>query len=174
MYHVIAATTNPAKINAIELAFTDIFGCGTCQITGINVDSGVSAQPLGTSETCLGARQRVASARQARPDADFWVGIEAGLEENMTFAWMVIEDNHQRGESRSASLPLPESILQALANGGELGDEMEKLTGIEGIKRKGGAIAIFTDGKLTRTSVYHQALILALSPFHNAIYRQAR
>ena len=26
-------------------------------------------------------------------------------------------------------------------------------------------------GKLTRTSVYHQAVILALSPFHNAVYQ---
>ncbi|EOK8984584.1 DUF84 family protein, partial [Escherichia coli] len=28
----------------------------------------------------------------------------------------------------------------------------------------------FTAGKLTRASVYHQAVILALSPFHNAVY----
>lgn len=34
-----------------------------------------------------------------------------------------------------------------------------------------GAIGVFTAGKLTRTSVYHQAVILALSPFHNAVYQ---
>ncbi|MFQ1046233.1 DUF84 family protein [Acinetobacter sp. NIOH-H-8] len=37
--------------------------------------------------------------------------------------------------------------------------------------RKEGAIGVFTAGKLTRSSVYYQAVILALSPFHNAVYR---
>ncbi|MGO2464729.1 MAG: DUF84 family protein, partial [Serratia proteamaculans] len=37
--------------------------------------------------------------------------------------------------------------------------------------RQGGAIGIFTDGRLSRTSVYHQALLLALVPFHNPIYQ---
>jgi inosine/xanthosine triphosphatase len=89
----------------------------------------------------------------------------------MTFAWMVIENMHQRGESRSASLMLPEIILQGINQGSELGDEMEKLTGIAEVKRKGGAIGIFTAGKLNRTSVYHQALVLALAPFHNPVYQ---
>ncbi|MBK0367748.1 DUF84 family protein, partial [Salmonella enterica] len=34
-----------------------------------------------------------------------------------------------------------------------------------------GAIGVFTAGKLTRSSVYYQVAILALSPFHNAVYR---
>jgi len=171
MYHVVAATTNPAKIKAIALAFEDIFGTDSFRIEGVDVDSGVSIQPIGSSETRTGARHRVISARQVRPEADFWVGIEAGIEDNMTFAWMVIENMHQRGESRSASLMLPEIILQEINQGSELGDEMEKLTGIAEVKRKGGAIGIFTAGKLTRTSVYHQALVLALAPFHNAVYQ---
>jgi len=50
-------------------------------------------------------------------------------------------------------------------------DGMDKLTGISEVKRKGGAIGIFSAGKLSRTSVYHQALILALAPFHNAVYQ---
>jgi len=97
--------------------------------------------------------------------------LGAGIEDNMTFAWMVIENMHQRGESRSASLMLPEIILQGINQGSELGDEMEKLTGITEVKRKGGAIGVFTAGKLTRTSVYHQALVLALAPFHNSVYQ---
>jgi len=171
MYHVVAATTNPAKIMAISLAFEDIFGADSFRIEGVDVDSGVPAQPIGSIETRTGARHRVISARQVRPEADFWVGVEAGIEDNMTFAWMVIENMYQRGESRSASLMLPEIILQEINQGSELGDEMDKLTGISEVKRKGGAIGIFTAGKLTRTSVYHQALILALAPFHNAVYQ---
>ena len=131
MYHVVAATTNPAKIKAIAMAFEDIFGAEAFRIEGVDVDSGVPNQPIGSNETRTGARHRVIGARQVRPEADFWVGVEAGIEDNMTFAWMVIENMHQRGESRSASLMLPEIILQGINQGSELGDEMEKLTGIE-------------------------------------------
>ncbi|ARJ41228.1 inosine/xanthosine triphosphatase [Pantoea alhagi] len=172
MYHVVAATTNPAKISAISQAFHDVFGEGSCHIEGVAVDSGVAAQPLTNAETRTGARQRVMNARKVRPEADFWVAIEAGIEGNDAFAWMVVEDHKQRGESRSASFTLPAPVMAGIHAGHELGEEMARLTGIDNIKHKGGAIGVFTQGLLTRSSVYHQALILALCPFHNAIYQQ--
>jgi inosine/xanthosine triphosphatase len=171
MYHVIAATTNPAKIKAIQQAFADTFGADQCRIEAVDVASGVSVQPIGNAETRTGARQRVMEARQVRPEADFWVGVEAGIEENMTFAWMTIENPQTRGESRSASLMLPEAILEGIRAGRELGSEMAELTGNPEVKRQEGAIGIFTAGRLSRTSVYHQALLLALVPFHNPIYQ---
>ncbi|WP_158781904.1 inosine/xanthosine triphosphatase [Pantoea sp. BAV 3049] len=171
MYHVVAATINPAKIKAISLAFSDIFGEGSCHIEGVQVDSGVALQPLTNAETRTGARQRVMNARQVRPEADFWVAIEAGIEEDTAFAWMVVENHKLRGESRSASFTLPAIVMKGIHEGRELGEEMARLTGIDNIKQKGGAIGAFTAGHLTRTSVYHQALILALCPFHNKIYQ---
>ncbi|AXW86020.1 inosine/xanthosine triphosphatase [Lonsdalea britannica] len=173
MYYVVASTTNPAKINAVTLAFADVFGAENCRIEGVDVDSGVPQQPLGSTETRTGARNRVMMARQVRPEADFWVGVEAGIEDNMTFAWMVVENATIRGESRSASLMLPEAVLQGIREGRELGDEMARLSGIQNVKQKGGAIGVFTNGKLTRTSVYHQALLLALVPFQNTLFQQA-
>ncbi|QHM73945.1 inosine/xanthosine triphosphatase [Mixta intestinalis] len=172
MYHVVAATINPAKISAITQAFNDVFGEGSCHIEGVEVDSGVAAQPLTNTETRTGARQRVMNARQVRPEADFWVAIEAGIEGEDAFAWMVIENHQQRGESRSASFTLPAVVMAGIHAGRELGEEMAHLTGIENIKHQGGAIGVFTRGLLTRTSVYHQALVLALCPFHNAVYQQ--
>ncbi|MFG1173827.1 inosine/xanthosine triphosphatase [Erwiniaceae bacterium CAU 1747] len=172
MYHVVAATSNPAKIKAITQAFSDIFGEGSCHIEGVEVDSGVAAQPMTNTETRTGARQRVMNARQVRPEADFWVAIEAGIEEDTAFAWMVIENHKLRGESRSASFTLPPVVLKGIHEGRELGEEMARLTGIDNIKQKGGAIGAFTAGHLSRTSVYHQALILALCPFHNDVYSQ--
>lgn len=171
MYHVVAATINPAKISAISQAFSDVFGEGSCHIEGVEVDSGVAAQPMTNAETRTGARQRVMNARQVRPEADFWVAIEAGIEEDTAFAWMVVEDHKQRGESRSASFTLPQVVLKGIHEGRELGVEMSRLTGIDNIKHKGGAIGAFTNNILTRSSVYHQALVLALCPFHNAVYQ---
>ena len=128
-------------------------------------------QPFGSEETRAGARNRVANARFAQPEADFWVAIEAGIDEGSTFSWVVIESRQQRGEARSATLPLPETILAQVRAGEALGPVMSQHTGIDQIGRKEGAIGVFTAGKLTRSSVYHQAVVLALSPFHNAIYR---
>jgi len=172
MYHVVAATTNPAKIRAVAQAFSDVFGEGSCHIRGVAVESGVAAQPLSDTETRSGARQRVINARAAAPEADFWVAIEAGIEGDCAFAWMVVENAQQRGESRSASFTLPPVVLAGLAAGRELGEEMARLTGVENIKHKGGAIGAFTQGLLTRSSVYHQALILALCPFTHPLYQQ--
>ncbi|MGO1308776.1 MAG: inosine/xanthosine triphosphatase [Kluyvera intermedia] len=171
MHQVVVATTNPAKIQAILAAFDQIFGEGSCHIDAISVDTGVPEQPFGSTQTRTGARNRVANARQARPDADFWVAIEAGIDEGATFSWVVIESREQRGESRSATLTLPEVILEQVLAGEALGPVMSTLTGIDKIGNKEGAIGVFTAGVLTRSSVYHQAVVLALSPFHNALYR---
>nr|MBA2815829.1 Trp operon repressor [Candidatus Pantoea persica] len=62
-------------------------------------------------------------------------------------------------------------VLEGLRAGCELGDEMARLTGVENIKHKGGAIGAFTQGLLTRSSV-HQALILALCPFTHPLYQR--
>lgn len=62
MYHVVAATTNPAKIKAISLAFDDVFGPDQYRIEGIEVDSGVPEQPIGNHETRTGSRHRVMCA----------------------------------------------------------------------------------------------------------------
>ncbi len=99
------------------------------------------------------------------------MAIEAGIDDDSTFSWVVIENAHQRGEARSATLPLPAVILKKVRAGQALGPVMSAYTGISEIGRKEGAIGVFTAGALTRSSVYHQAVVLALSPFHNAVYR---
>jgi len=172
MYHVVCATTNPAKIQSVLLAFTHIYGDDSCHIESVVVDSDVPEQPFGNQETKTGAQNRIDHARRLKPDADFWVAIEAGIDEGSTFSWVIIENAHQHGEARSATLPLPEIILQNVSAENTLGMVMSQYSGIDKIGRKEGAIGIFTAGLLTRSTVYYQAVILALSPFHNEIYRR--
>ncbi|GHA50643.1 inosine/xanthosine triphosphatase [Photobacterium aphoticum] len=163
---VIVASTNPAKISAVEHAFAQAFPDHAFTFHGVSVASGVSEQPMTADETLQGARTRVHNAKQAMPDADYYVGLEAGLDGDLTFAWMVIEDARQRrGEARSASLPLPPAALAQLHQGQELGDVMDAMFNQTNIKQKGGAIALLTHHLLSRSSVYQQALILALIPF---------
>ncbi len=87
-----------------------------------------------------GARNRVANARLARPNADFWVAIEAGIDDDSTFSWVVIESASQRGEARSATLPLPDVILEQVRAGEALGPVMSQYTGIDQIGRKEGRL----------------------------------
>ncbi|AVW94230.1 non-canonical purine NTP phosphatase [Vibrio parahaemolyticus] len=164
---VVIASLNPAKINAVKSAFQSAFPQQAFEFVGISVPSEVADQPMTNEETHRGAVNRVKNAKVEMPTADFYVGLEAGIEGNVTFAWMVIESDTHRGESRSASLMLPPEVLAQLADAHELGDVMDKVFGTENIKQKGGAISLLTQNQLTRSSVYHQALILALIPFTN-------
>ncbi|MCG7585793.1 inosine/xanthosine triphosphatase, partial [Photobacterium sp. OFAV2-7] len=139
----------------------------TFSFEGISVASEVRDQPMCADETLSGARNRITNARRSKPDADYYVSIEAGIDGDFTFAWMVIENAHQRGESRSASLPLPPEALEKVHQGIELGDVMDEMFNQHNVKQQGGAIAMLTNHKLSRSSVYQQALILALIPFMN-------
>jgi inosine/xanthosine triphosphatase len=60
---------------------------------------------------------------------------------------VVIESREQRGEARSATLPLPEIILEKVRAGEALGPVMSQYTGIDEIGRKEGAIGVFTAGR---------------------------
>lgn len=164
---VIVASLNPAKINAVQSAFQAAFPQQAFEFSGVKVPSEVADQPMSNDETYQGARNRVRNAKIEFPGGDFYVGLEAGIECNTTFAWMVIESSTHRGESRSASLMLPPLVLKKLAHANELGDVMDEVFATENIKQKGGAISLLTQDLLTRSSVYHQALILALIPFTN-------
>jgi non-canonical (house-cleaning) NTP pyrophosphatase len=62
---------------------------------------------------------------------------------------------------------LPPVVLDKLQHANELGDVMDEVFGTDNIKQKGGAIGLLTHNQLSRSSVYHQALILALIPFVN-------
>jgi inosine/xanthosine triphosphatase len=165
MLSIKVASANPAKINAVASAFAELFPDQTLDVQGIAVPSGVADQPMSSDETLLGAMNRVAEL--ASCEADYRVAIEAGLDGDFTFAWMVIEHQGKLGKARSASLMLPPAALAQLKQGKELGDVMDAMFNQHNVKQKGGAIALLTQNKLSRSSVYHQALILAMIPFLN-------
>jgi len=166
MWTIVVASANPAKIRAVEQCFQVNYPEQSVQVTGVSVPSGVAAQPLSSEETYAGAKNRLTALKQ-QIKADFYVSIEAGLDGDMTFAWMLIEHKGKLGKARSASLMLPTAALTALEQGQELGDVMDELFGTQNIKQAGGAIGLLTQNRLSRSGVYQQALTLALIPFLN-------
>lgn len=145
-------------------------------IVGVSTDSGVSDQPVSDAETLRGARNRANNARQAHADADYWVGIEGGIEvfddQLLAFAWMSVESkDERRGEARSATLPLPAAVKRLIDQGMELGDANDKVFATINSKQGGGAYGLLSEGLYTRESIYTQTLILALLPLVKKVYQ---
>ncbi|WP_438863555.1 inosine/xanthosine triphosphatase [Neptunicella sp.] len=171
---VIVGSTNPVKVNAVRRALSAVLESSSIECVGISAPSAVADQPMSAAETLLGAKNRVEYC-QAQQDADYYVAIEGGVDQfeygAATFAYVVINDGKRQSIGRSANLPLPHSIYQALLKGEELGPLIDKLFNTHNIKQKGGAIGLFTNGHASRESAYHQALILAMAPFlHGELY----
>jgi inosine/xanthosine triphosphatase len=169
--NIIVASQNPVKMASTETGFQRIFPEQSFTMEGVSVPSGVSEQPMSNEETLRGARNRVLEAWRARPEADYWVGIEGGIiEENgqmETFAWIVVEGKDGRGEARTAGFYLPPAVARLVAEGHELGHADDIVFGASNSKQKNGALGLLTADRLTRTELYVPAVMMALIPFLN-------
>lgn len=166
---IVVASKNPVKINATHLGFETYFDIDV--VEGVSVESGVSDQPMSDSETQEGARNRAFNAQKLQPEADYWVGIEGGIEpqENAlcAFAWIVVLGKNVRGESRTTSFLLPQKVASLIGEGYELGVANDMIFNKNNSKQKGGAVGILTKNKINRTQLYTQAVQLALVPIIN-------
>jgi len=171
MKKIIIASENPVKIEATKNGFKKMFPDQDFDFTGVSVDSLVSDQPMTDSETYIGASNRVKSAIQNYPKADYYIGIEGGLErtknEMHAFAWVVIKKGDTIGKSKTATFYLPRIIMELINQGKELGEADDIVFGLENSKQQNGAVGILTKNVLTRESYYTEAVILALIPFLN-------
>ena len=175
---IVVTSHNPVKIQAVRQAFKSQFPKHEFELIPLGVDSGVSDQPMSDKETRQGARNRVEDAKLKIPEADFWVGLEGGLDffdgHLMAFAWMVIAGSENRiSETRSATLPLPPQVQTLVSEGLELGEANDRVFSTLNSKQGGGAFGLLTDGLLTRESIYTQTLILALIPFVHELWLYA-
>ncbi len=175
---VVVASRNPVKIGATRQAFGKSFPDANLEIICADVDSGVGAQPDSDSNTRQGARNRVLNSRDAVPEADYWVGLEGGIEivddQLMAFAWMAVRgSNGSMSEARSATLPLPPAVRELVGGGMELGEANDRVFSTVNSKQGGGAFGLLTDGLYTRESIYRQTLIIALVPFVSPLFPQS-
>ncbi|MFC3033603.1 inosine/xanthosine triphosphatase [Pseudoalteromonas fenneropenaei] len=166
---VLVGSTNPVKIAAAKSVFSQYFVEHHIHCEGLHAPSLVPDQPLGEEETRVGAENRVRYL-QAHHQADFYCAMEGGAAEfsygPATFAFVVIANNSRTSIGRSANLPLPPVFYQALLQGEELGNVLDKAFNTVNIKQQGGAIGLLTQHLATRESTYTQALTLAMAPFN--------
>jgi inosine/xanthosine triphosphatase len=172
MKKIVIASKNPVKIEATRLGFQSMFPDEDFRIEAVSAPSGVRAQPMSSQETMIGAANRAKAAQKQHQDADFWVGIEGGVEsegeELAAFAWIVIRSASLEGKSRTGTFFLPHPVARLIQQGKELGEADDIVFNQSNSKQANGAIGILTGNIIDRTALYAHAVILALVPFKNS------
>ncbi len=172
MIKIVVSSKNPVKVNATLEAFKLMFPTETFEHQEISVPSNVSDQPMSDAETYLGALNRANNAKTTVVEADYWVGIEGGIEEQEkgmeAFAWIVVMNKEGLlGKSRTATFFLPQKVADLVNQGKELGEVDDIVFGVSNSKQQMGSVGILTKGVSNRTKYYQEAVVLALIPFVN-------
>lgn len=171
MKKIIIASKNPVKISAVKQGFRKMLQAMEFEYISDSIASDVSDQPMTDEETFSGALNRANNASKKHPGADYWVGIEGGLQETdhrlQAFAWVCVLSKNKMGKARTATFLLPPEIVKLIHDGMELGDADDIVFKRSNSKQKDGAVGILTGNVIDRTKYYREAVILALIPFKN-------
>lgn len=164
---VIVSSTNPVKINASKSGFEQVFPGQEINLTSVSVPSGVPDQPGSDLETLTGATNRVENAANLHQQADFWIGLEGGIDlfedQIYSFAWIVVKSKDGKiGRSRTANFALPDSVVSKIKEGYELGTAMDMVYSQHNSKQNQGAVGIISDDLIVRETLYIPSVILAL------------
>ncbi|WP_138420661.1 DUF84 family protein [Aquibacillus sediminis] len=149
---------NPTKIKAVQNVFAH------AEVEEVDVESKVSLQPYSDEETLEGAINRARECA-AKSTSAIGIGLEGGVMEMdgalFLCNWGALVD--ETGETFTASgarIPLPEEIKQQLEKGIELGEIMDAYTQKKDIRKKQGAIGIFTNEFVGREEMFTHVLKL--------------
>lgn len=158
-------SNNPIKAQAVRSVFERALGPTDVKL--IPVASSVPLQPF-DDDTAKGACER---ARRALGDADFGVGIEAGLiwhkELKLYFDVQfcaIVSPDGKLTIGHGSGFVYPETVIAQVLQGRPIGDIMSELTNIEKIGHKGGAIGYLSKNLLRREQLTEQAVLVALLP----------
>jgi inosine/xanthosine triphosphatase len=168
---IVVASKNPVKIQAALDGFKKMFPDEAFQAEGISAPSNVSDQPMSDAETLQGALNRARNIQRLAAQADYWVGIEGGCDQQQgvmqAFAWVVVLSKERSGQSRTGTFTLPAEIARLVRQGVELGEADDRVFSRSNSKQGNGAVGILTRDVIDRTAYYEHAVILALVPFKN-------
>ena len=178
-------TKNIVKINAVRNVFSKIWKKEEILIESLPIESEVSPQPLNFEETVLGAYNRAFKAKKEGGEKyDFYVGIEAGIiplkiPENMVKNVDLIHPPfldlqvcvilRRKDDKTSIGLgpgfAYPPEVIEGVKEGKTVNEIMSKISNIENIGSKIGAIGVLTCDIMKREKLTEQAVLTALIPF---------
>jgi len=137
---------------------------------GVDVAHGTAAQPFGP-KTAAGARKRAELALARSRDAEYGIGVEAGLlfDEGIG-EWVdvqycaVVDRLGFVSMGHGSGFYYPEPVTRDVRRGKTVGEVMGRLSKDRRIGRTTGAIGWLTQGYLDRTRLTEQAVLAAFVP----------
>lgn len=168
--NICVGTKNAAKLAAVSEILLEYPHLAHAEVIGVEVDSGVSAQPKSLDETIQGATNR---ARAAFNGCNFSIGLESGLmavsaakSGYMDVCVCAIFDGSEFHLGLSSAWEFPDKRITALMieDGLDMSEAINKvgLTTNPEIGQSEGAIGIVTKGRLDRKAYTKEALRTAL------------
>jgi len=181
---IAVGSTRRPKLNAVAEAATLFKGLlapeMVLEVQGYEVESGVGHTPASREELMRGARQRaealVEQLRAANESADYFVGLEGGLDvamENgkrcvLLESWAYVTDGRRGHFGCSGSIELPEALAEdVLSNGTELSEAIDRFAGAVGIRDAQGAWGVLSGNLISRQEAFRVAVVAAFAPFYN-------
>lgn len=158
-------TDNPVKVRAVRRVVADVFE--RVRVRAVAVPTGVPEQPV-DQQAAVGAMNR---ARAALEDADFGVGIEAGLlwdasaGDYLDVQYCAIVDRSGRITlGHGPGFEYPPAVIERVKAGRTVSQAMAELTGVRDIGSKFGAIGYLTERRMDRDTLTEAAVLMAMVP----------
>lgn len=151
---IIIGSHNPAKIAAVK----NVFASYNAEYIPLDVSSGVSSMPFSDDETIKGAENRALASLESGK-GDMGIGLEGGVQETTqglflsNWGALAVKDMPPI-IAGGARILLPEEIAVRLRAGEELGPVMDDYARKQNVRKKEGAIGIFTSGYIDRTDMF--------------------
>ncbi|WP_067727493.1 DUF84 family protein [Oceanobacillus damuensis] len=155
---IVIGSKNPTKIQAVNDIFPE------ADITSMDVESGVSAQPFSDEETKQGALNRARNSMGSLENA-IGIGLEGGVmyvdHQLYLCNWgALVTPDGSIFTGSGARIVLPAEIEEGLNDGKELGDLMDGYAKKQEVRKKEGAIGIFTNDLLSRQEMFSHVVKL--------------
>ncbi|MEA3202490.1 MAG: inosine/xanthosine triphosphatase [Thermoplasmata archaeon] len=173
---VAVGSANGVKVAAVRDEFVRILPL-PADVRGFAVATGVPEQPR-DGETLEGARNRAKAALAAWPEADYAIGIEAGLVRYPAHeghleaqACVVLDRTGLETHGWGPAFHYPAFVTERALQGEMVSDILGPIANDPALGSTTGAIGYLTQGRLDRTALSRLAVLMAFVPrFRRGLY----
>ncbi len=121
---VVLGSINEDKREIVEKAYKEIYF--NVKVVSVKVNSGITDQPLDRETTKKGAINRAREAKKVFQKADFWLGLEAGLNECYKKMYLItyaclIDPNGNEFIGKGEKISLPDEVSGKIRRGERFG-----------------------------------------------------
>jgi inosine/xanthosine triphosphatase len=171
MMRVAVGSMSDSKLQAVKLGLVllspDLL-YGDWTAIGVDVQSGVSDQPMSDEETIEGATNRALRALD-QSEADIAFGLESGLQEGVNDSgwfgtgWVaVVNRQFKFGMASTFRIAIPSKLMEHVLAGDEMAVACEKFYKVKDGKADGTSDAeLITHGRLSKISMYRDTVVAA-------------